>query len=56
MGKIREYDKEGVFIRKKIVFIFLKAFFKKMGDAKYAAGSQPSCDNASGEWIEQLIR
>ena len=42
-GKIRKNDEEKVFFRKKNVFNFLKAFFIKMGCAKYAAGGWPSC-------------
>ena len=34
VGKMRKYDEEGVFLREKNVFIFLKAFFTKMGRRK----------------------
>ena len=40
VGKIRNYDEERVLFRDKNVFIFLKAFFTKMG---YASGSRQSC-------------
>ena len=34
VGEIGKYDEEGVFFRKKNIFIFLNAFFKKNGKAQ----------------------
>ena len=42
MGKITKNDAERVFFQKN-VFMFLKAFFRKIGGANYATGSRPSC-------------
>ena len=44
VGKIGIYDEEKVFFfSEKKRSIFLKAFFTKIGGAKYAAGRWPSC-------------
>ena len=42
-GKIRKYDEETVFFRKKSFHLFKSLLCKKGHGAKHAGGSRPSC-------------